>query len=60
LNGLLQISNWSFVFFNNDKKAKSFLLAPIEVEILPIFFREIATENGTMFPKMPNVSAPKE
>src|SRR6478609_978393 len=38
------------------------LLAPVEVEILlcRCSAQKIATENGTMFPKRPNVSAPKE
>jgi hypothetical protein len=42
---------FSFPFLNRGKNAKSLSLAPIEVEILPIFHREIATESGTMLPK---------
>jgi hypothetical protein len=48
-----------FRFLDDGKKAIYFPLAPIAVEILPIFFREIATDSGTMFPKMTNLSAPK-
>jgi len=41
------------------KKAKSFSLAPIEVEILVNWgsVYKIVTKSGTVFPKMPDVSA---
>ena len=44
----------------DGKKAKSCLLAPIEVEILMSrgSAYKIVTESGTVFPKKPNVSAP--
>jgi hypothetical protein len=43
------------------KKAKSFPLAPIEVKILISrgSAYKIVTESGTIFPKTPNLSAPK-
>jgi len=43
------------------KKAKSLSLAPIAVEILlcRCSAQKIVTESGTMFPKMPNISAPE-
>jgi hypothetical protein len=46
---------------NDVKKAKSFPLAPVEVEILISrgSAYKIETENGTIFPKKPNLSAPK-
>jgi len=46
-------------FSDNGKKTKYYPLAPIAVEILPIFHREIVAESGTIFPKKPNPSAPK-
>jgi hypothetical protein len=46
---------------DDDKKAKSLPLAPIAVEIL--LYRgsaqKIETESGTVYPEMPNLSAPK-
>lgn len=43
------------------KKAKSLSLAPIAVETLCGWgpATKIVTESGTMYPKMPNLSAPK-
>jgi hypothetical protein len=50
----------ALVFSDNGKKVKCFPLAPIEVKILPIFFREIATDSGTNAnQKRPNVFASK-
>jgi hypothetical protein len=55
----LNIENAFFLLFflGDGKKAKSFSLAPIAVEI-PRFWAWIVTESGTIFPKMPNLSAP--
>jgi len=46
---------------NNGKKAKSLLLAPVEVKILLCrgSAQKIATENGTILPKKPYLSASK-
>jgi hypothetical protein len=46
---------------DDDKKAKSLPLAPIAVEILVsrCSAYKIVTESGTIFPKMPNLSASK-
>jgi hypothetical protein len=43
------------------RKLKHLPLAPIEVEILLCrgSAQKIETESGTIFPKMPNLSAPK-
>lgn len=48
-------------FFLMSKKQNVSLLAPIAVEILISrgSAYKIVTESGTMFPKMPNVSAPE-
>lgn len=46
------------VFFDDCKKVQCYPLAPGEVEI-PRFLAWIVAENGTMFRKMANVSAPK-
>jgi hypothetical protein len=51
----------SFSFFDDGKKAKSLPLAPIAVEILMCrgSAHKIETESGTIFPKIPNLSASK-
>jgi hypothetical protein len=41
------------------KKQNFSLLALIEVEILPIFHREIEADSRTILTKMPDHSAPK-
>ena len=46
-----------FLFSDDGKKAISFSLAPIEVEI-PRFWAWIEAKSGTKFPKMPDLSAP--
>jgi hypothetical protein len=43
---------------NDGKKAKYNLLAPIEAEI-PRFWAGIEADSGTIFPKIPNLSALK-
>ena len=48
-------------FFNESKKAKCLSLAPIEVKILVsrVSAHKIVADSGTIFPKMPNLSALK-
>jgi hypothetical protein len=49
------------IFLDDYKNAKSLPLAPITVEILISrgSAYKIETNSGTIFPKMPNLSAPK-
>jgi hypothetical protein len=49
-----------FHFLNNGKNAKSFPLAPVEVEILISrgSAYKIAAKNGTILTKKPHLSAP--
>ena len=52
---------FDYFFLDNDKKAKSSHLAPIEVKILLCrgSAQKIATKSGTILAERPNLSAPK-
>lgn len=48
------------VFWIDNKNAKCLLLAPVEVEILPVFPGRLQRKTGRCRQKIPIVSAPKK